>query len=544
MASFSLSVASNEANSKVIHHVLNSSISDELSGHTIIDILETLEGDVWISTDSGISRYRGQTLEQYYLASSSTHELYAVALYETESSYILAVGSDGSIFTYDLQLDKFIARSTALKTESNKIVVTSSLLSVEDTLFLGDSSGLISTVDTTNFNIIQREKFSDFAIADIIDTEGNLLLTLDSTGAIFSSFSGTEGKLKPEKHSECITKSHYFTSFDIFRDGSMLLGTSGDGMYLLDFESAQCSRFISNTPKGNSQERLTVHDLYYDNDILYASTDQGIFVIYDRYKIEIINELNTLLPSSEIRILRPSRSSDNLWIGTFSGLSILKKTNFEVFLADNYSQFSSVVDFGEIPNIGYAIGTYRNGVYVFVESETKTTPIKLNEALPRYHADEYSVMTILGKDDSFWIGYRNSGLERFSLEDHDNEIFSTRSSPDFSSNSISDILDMGKNRTLVGTYGGGIYLFEGKRLEKSFDTNSKHTNGLLDNRIIFLFLDSSGIIWVGTESGLQIFTYEDEEFLDVTVESEPVSYTHLTLPTNTNACISRWSPYH
>ena len=24
----------------------------------------------------------------------------------------------------------------------------------------------------------------------------------------------------------------------------------------------------------------------------------------------------------------------------------------------------------------------------------------------------------------------------------------------------------------------------------------------------------------------------------------PVSYTHLTLPTNTNACRSRWSPYH
>ena len=25
---------------------------------------------------------------------------------------------------------------------------------------------------------------------------------------------------------------------------------------------------------------------------------------------------------------------------------------------------------------------------------------------------------------------------------------------------------------------------------------------------------------------------------------DPVSYTHLTLPTNTNACRSRWSPYH
>ena len=27
-------------------------------------------------------------------------------------------------------------------------------------------------------------------------------------------------------------------------------------------------------------------------------------------------------------------------------------------------------------------------------------------------------------------------------------------------------------------------------------------------------------------------------------EEEPVSYTHLTLPTITTVCISRWSPYH
>ena len=114
MASSSVSAASNKANSKVIHHVLNSSISDHLSGHTIIDILETLEGDVWISTDSGISRYRGLTLEQYSLVSSSTHELYAAALYETESSGVLAVASDGSIFTYEFELDELVSRTTAL----------------------------------------------------------------------------------------------------------------------------------------------------------------------------------------------------------------------------------------------------------------------------------------------------------------------------------------------------------------------------------------------------------------------------------------------
>jgi ligand-binding sensor domain-containing protein/two-component sensor histidine kinase len=375
-------------------------------------------------------------------------------------------------------------------------------------------------VDADTFNIIQREKFSDFPIVDILETENGLFLSLDSNGTIFSSFFGSERKLKWRKHSECPKNTTTFTSFDIFHDGSIILGTSGNGMYLLDFEAAQCSKLISNNKKGIAQERLTIHDLYNDEKVLYASTDRGILAIYSRHDIEIINEIDTNLPSSEIRVLRPSKSSDNLWIGTFSGLSILKKTYFEVFLADNYNQFSSIVDFGEIPNVGYAVGTYRNGVYVLVDSEAKASPIRLSDALPRYFSDEYSVMTLLGKADSFWIGYRNSGVERFSINGHNNEIFSTESSPGFSSNSISDLLDIGKDRTLVGTYGGGIYLFEGNKLSKSFDANSNQTNRLLDNRVIFLFMDKSENIWIGTEAGLQIFVYDEKKFFEVLVESK------------------------
>ena len=38
-----------------------------------------------------------------------------------------------------------------------------------------------------------------------------------------------------------------------------------------------------------------------------------------------------------------------------------------------------------------------------------------------------------------------------------------------------------------------------------------------------------------------VSVYEKEDYLEHT---EPVSYTHLTLPTMDRQCISRWSPYH
>ena len=264
LASYPLFAASNEVNSRIIHHVLTSSISDQISGHTIIDILETIEGEIWISTDSGVSRYRGDELEHFSLASSSTHELFAVALYETRSSNVLAVASDGSIFVYDLELDKLISRNAATAIDNNKNVITSSYLSLEGTLFLADSSGRISAVDADTLKINQIAQFSNSAIVDIIEIEQGLLLTLDSNGAIFSlSFSG-EGMFEGKKHSACNAKYTYFTSFDIFRDGSVLLGTSGNG--ILNYHDGHLSSLLDNN---------TIYNLAVKGDTIYAGTEKN-----------------------------------------------------------------------------------------------------------------------------------------------------------------------------------------------------------------------------------------------------------------------------
>ena len=45
----------------------------------------------------------------------------------------------------------------------------------------------------------------------------------------------------------------------------------------------------------------------------------------------------------------------------------------------------------------------------------------------------------------------------------------------------------------------------------------------------------------GSEPGAHILS---GAVMDPRAITEPVSYTHLTLPTNTVTCRSRWSPYH
>ena len=54
--------------------------------------------------------------------------------------------------------------------------------------------------------------------------------------------------------------------------------------------------------------------------------------------------------------------------------------------------------------------------------------------------------------------------------------------------------------------------------------------------------------WVNNENREEIKTFWKEMKMNSqqpkTYGTQPVSYTHLTLPTSNTLCRSRWSPYH
>ena len=69
--------------------------------------------------------------------------------------------------------------------------------------------------------------------------------------------------------------------------------------------------------------------------------------------------------------------------------------------------------------------------------------------------------------------------------------------------------------------------------------------------LCFLLIDSGKTLIKGKK--IKNHTHKDSENRDFNKAmkksaqsriSRPVSYTHLTLPTNTVTCRSRWSPYH
>ncbi len=69
-----------------------------------------------------------------------------------------------------------------------------------------------------------------------------------------------------------------------------------------------------------------------------------------------------------------------------------------------------------------------------------------------------------------------------------------------STSQISSILQDEKGRLIIGTYGGGLNIYDGKQF-KVFYTSS----GLCDNTINCMLKDKSGNIWIGTEKGISKF---------------------------------------
>ena len=109
------------------------------------------------------------------------------------------------------------------------------------------------------------------------------------------------------------------------------------------------------------------------------------------------------------------------------------------------------------------------------------------------------------KDDFMWFG-SSEGLDRFDGHHllsfyHDSEIPSS-----LSSNVISRILIDKKDNLWVGTFGGGLNLYQEDSQDFVHFTTTTKAASLTNDTVNALLEDSNGKLWVGTDNGLNILS--------------------------------------
>jgi len=152
----------------------------------------------------------------------------------------------------------------------------------------------------------------------------------------------------------------------------------------------------------------------------------------------------------------------NLWFGTFNGVNIIDryapKFSLYQYNPDEENSLSSnyVGSFLEVsPNI-FWIGT-DNGISIFDKNQEKFSKITFNPLSKNSISSKRARTILKDKQGNFWIGTRDAGLDKLE--------------------------------TKTGKY-------------YHFRPSIQQKNSICDDYIVSLYEASSGLIWVGTQSGL------------------------------------------
>jgi ligand-binding sensor domain-containing protein/GGDEF domain-containing protein len=139
------------------------------------------------------------------------------------------------------------------------------------------------------------------------------------------------------------------------------------------------------------------------------------------------------------------------------------------------------------------------------------------------------VRTIAQDEDGFmWFG-SSEGLDRF--DGHQTLSFQHNGSEanSLSSSMISRILIDKQQRLWVGTFGGGLNLYRPESQDFTHFTTKSKSATLTNDTVNALFEDSEGKIWIATENGLNVLSYNEEEWSTQQIFQElgnPNSLTH------------------
>lgn len=246
--------------------------------------------------------------------------------------------------------------------------------------------------------------------------------------------------------------------------------------------------------------RSGVYDILQDNTgFLWVATEGGGLCKFDGKHFKTYTRFNGLA-SENVRVIFQD-DQGILWLGTTSGLSYFDGENFHSLtesdgIADNYIRSIAQDHEGNI-----WVGSNRGISIIDATEKGVSRKLKITFSLPHK-----KVRSLYRQGDNMWIG-TDGGLCKYN--DGNIEVITTENG--LSDNTILTLFLDSNQDLWVGTEDG---------LNKIADTIIEHwsvKDGLIHNRIRNITQDYKGNIWVGTSKGISIFNHSS--FLNLNSEN-------------------------
>ncbi|MBC7829839.1 MAG: histidine kinase [Chitinophagaceae bacterium] len=265
-----------------------------------------------------------------------------------------------------------------------------------------------------------------------------------------------------------------------------------------------------------------IMDLLEDkNGILWIATSDGGLTKYD-YRISPrqqfvqfkhlpadtnsipVNMLNALLEDQQ----------GNLWIAT-SGAGVLKfDKEKRTFLTATLGRNSTCLDLEFDENGMIWVGRQGGGI---IKINPRTHEFSMD---PRYHnlyaKLPHTSVTALYADEekNMWFGSWDKVLYRYNRNKNAEEIFQKNTSPWSFSND--EIISFRQDKTYnlwMGGRNGGLHVYNKKRDQfYSYRYDPSREGTIADNTVNCIFIDRSGVVWIGTNKGVSIHNPSQQQF--------------------------------
>lgn len=504
--------------------------SFSISDNFIINMLEDPLGRIWISTRSGLNIF-----------DKSTNRFYKILEHDVEYHQVNSIQTDGkSMIWLKAGLDYNKLRSIPINFSFTQAVTLLSSMEYKDYRVSKDYFNFLFQEDVlwvfendTALNLLNSEKIhfqSDWQQNPVLRytfiNDSTALLPLEDELATFNIYTGVKGVLGINKSYLTVEKSsdinQYFAGNingvslvdilngkstqlelnevgvssaliqDIFldREGLYWIGTANQGVIIYE---PNWGKFKLDPPS----KHIVWDALEFENKI-WLATQEGISVFSSEKNYNVANYL------IEHKVTAIDKDvNDNLWAGTSEGLVFIKLKERKKFEIYNYKspKGNAISDFIIDSKGNFWIGSHSD----LVQLKPDGTIVSF-DSITGY---TYYVLDLFeDKTGNIWIGNHDGFFCYTSKEKLVHFPFKKGDSSSINFNFASAFQEDSNGQIWVATYGGGV-----SRLNNdSTFTHFTEREGLSNNVIHDMLIDSQDQLWMVSNGGLSVFNIAYEEF--------------------------------
>tara|TARA_R110002110_G_scaffold91264_3_gene237678 strand:+ start:14389 stop:18351 length:3963 start_codon:yes stop_codon:yes gene_type:complete len=351
------------------------------------------------------------------------------------------------------------------------------------------------------------------------------------------------------------------SDFSQSRDGKIWIATQEAGLLSLESDSGEVLQHPGITHISNTSEPASLSKLLVDseNQLWITSTDSGVFLL-DIATLQIERFVHEPLDDTSLSSNRSydvvEDQNNNIWIGTYSGLNLFSKESglFHRYSTDNTNLPSDIITsvyqseegkfwIGTIYGLASGMYTYfttvnnqssnlsNNRINAFGQTADGSIWVGTDQGVNRLKPGSNSfewihqrslpsisgdvVMSLYGEDEILWVGTYESGLNRIDLKAKTTKVFRNNRLDENSigANGIPTIKRLNDGSLAIGTFGGGLTIYDEKNDKFTrYKNNPDDEGSISSDNILAIFEDSQGLIWIGTDYGINLFDQKNASF--------------------------------